>query len=82
MLQLEAGLQMQSPPAFEAARRDLKLRAMKAALEGRKAAAAMPLSPGQLLAAALERGSLDEQQRERLHKVIAAVRDRGPASVG
>ncbi len=82
LLQLEAGLQLQSPPAFEAARRDLNLRAMKAALESRKSAASTPISPGQLLAEALERASLDEQQRERLDKVIAAVRDRGPASVG
>ena len=82
LLQLEAGLQLPSPASSEAARRDLKLRAMKAALEGRKAAASTPLSPGQLLAATLERASLDDQQRERLGKVIAAVRDRGPASIG
>lgn len=80
LLQLEVVFQLDSPPAFETARRDLKLRAMKAALESRQPAAQTPLAPEQLLAAALERASLADAQRERLGKVIAAVRDRGPAS--
>ena len=36
LLQLESALEIESPPAFQAARRDLKLRAMKAAIEGRQ----------------------------------------------
>ncbi len=82
LLQLEAAFQLDSPPAFEAARRDLKLRAMKAALESRKPTAPAPLAPNQLLAAALGRATLDEPQRERLGKIIAALRDRGPTSAG
>ena len=82
LLQLEAAFQLDSPPAFATARRELKLRAMKAALESRPSPASAPLAPEQLLAAALERASLDDAQRERLGKVIAAVRDRGQASAG
>jgi exonuclease SbcC len=82
LLQLEAAFQLDSPPAFQAARRELKLQAMKAALEGRQTAASAPLAPDQLLAAALGRTALDDPQRERLGKVIAAVRDRGPTSAG
>jgi hypothetical protein len=60
-----------------AARRDLKLRAMKAALEGRQRSGPVPLSADALLAAALECSRLDGPQRERLARVIAAVRERG-----
>ena len=82
LLQLEAAFQLASPAAYEAARRELKLRAMKAALESRRSAAPAPLAPDQLLAAALERTALDDTQRERLTKVIAALRNRGPGSAG
>jgi hypothetical protein len=79
LLQLEAAFGLSSPPAFEAARRQMKLQAMKAALEGRSSAAAAPLAPAQLLAATLGRTALDAQQRERLRAVIDAVRTRGPS---
>ncbi|HMC14048.1 MAG TPA: DUF349 domain-containing protein [Albitalea sp.] len=79
LLQLEAAFALSSPPAFEAARRQMKLQAMKAALEGRASAAAAPAAPAQLLAAALGRTALDTQQRERLRAVIDAVRARGPS---
>jgi len=83
LLQLELALQLDSPPAFEGARRALKLQAMKAALEGRpSAAAATPLTPDQWLAAALGRTALDESQRQRLRQVIAALRERGPLKAG
>ena len=82
LLQLEAAFQLDSPPAFEAARRELKLQAMKAALERRQSTASAPLTPDNLLAAVLGRTALDDQQRERLGKVIAAVRDRGPTGAG
>ena len=78
LVQLEAAFQLDSPPAFEAARRELKLRALKAALEGRRSTASAPLAPDQLMAAVLGCAALDDQQRERLGKVIAALRDRGP----
>jgi exonuclease SbcC len=73
---------MESPPALAAARRELKLRAMKAALEGRQRSAPAPLASDALLAAALERTGLDDPQRERLARVIAALRERGPTSAG
>jgi hypothetical protein len=79
LLQLEAALQLDSPSEFQAARRELKLRAMKAALEGRQSVASTALAPDQLLAAALGRTALDDVQRERLARVIAAVRERADA---
>jgi hypothetical protein len=78
LLRLEAALELPSPPAFEAARRDMKLQAMKAALERRTAAAASPPSPARLLAEALARAGLDDGQRERLRRALASVRRRGP----
>ena len=77
LLQLEAAFQVDSPAALATARRDLKLQAMKAALEGRQRSAPAPLSPDALLAAALECSGLDGPQRERLARVIAAARERG-----
>jgi exonuclease SbcC len=77
LLQLELAFQLASPAAFEAARRALKLHAMKAALEGR-GAKAVPLGPDELMAAALGRPALDEAQRERLVRVVAELRRRGP----
>ncbi|MGZ5798896.1 MAG: hypothetical protein ACXWJG_18445, partial [Caldimonas sp.] len=82
LLQLEAAFQLESPPDFAAARRELKLRALKAALEGRQPAGPAPLAPDELLAAALGRAALDAVQRERLRRVIAALRDRGPTGAG
>jgi exonuclease SbcC len=82
LLQLEAAFQLDSPPAFEAARRELKLRALKAALEGRQSTASAPLAPDKLMAAVLGRTALDDRQHERLGKVIAALRDRGPTGAG
>ena len=82
LLQLEAAFQLDSPPAFQEARRALKLQAMKLALEGRASAMAAPLAPDQWLAAALGRAAFDAAQRERLGQVIAALRRRGPSSAG
>jgi len=82
LLQLEAAFQLASPPALETARRELKFRALKAALEGRPSAAPAPLAPESLLAAALGCKALDGPQRDRLERVIAAVRQRGPAGAG
>ena len=82
LLQLEAAFQLDSPPAFEAARRELKLRALKAALESRQSTASAPLAPDKLMAGVLGRTALDDRQRERLGKVIAALRDRGPTGAG
>lgn len=79
LLQLEAAYQLDSPPAFEAARRALKLQAMKAALESRPSAALAARTPDQWLAAALGRFGLDAAQRARLGAILKALRERGPA---
>ncbi|MCC6853296.1 MAG: DUF349 domain-containing protein [Rubrivivax sp.] len=76
LLQLEAAWGLASPSAFEAARRALKLQAMKAALETRRPAAAPP-APVQMLAELLRRPGLDGTQRARLDAVLAGLRRRG-----
>ena len=80
LLQLEAAWNMTSPPVFAAARRDLQLQAMKAALETRRASAAgaAATTPDQWLAEALRRQPQAAAQRERLGAVLAALRQRGP----
>lgn len=77
LLQLEAAWNLESPPAFEDARRALKLQAMKAALESRRPAKAEPATPEQALAELLRRGALAPAQRERLGAVLAALQRRG-----
>lgn len=77
LLQLEAAFDLASPPAFQEARRTMKLQAMKAALEGRQAAAATPVPDDSLLTLVLSRTGLDEKQRERLSAVIGALFSRG-----
>ena len=75
LLDLEVALGIDSPAEFSAARQRLKLLALKAAMEGRQPAAA-------LSAAEIERRLLDaaatprpdEISRERLVKIIAAMR--------
>ncbi len=78
LLQAEASWGLESPPALEAARRQLKLLAMKAAMEGRKPATATPLTPDQVLVTLVGRAGLDALQRQRLGAVLAALRRRGP----
>jgi hypothetical protein len=81
LLRLEAALTLASPPAFEAARRTLKLQALKSALEGGPSSAAAPPGPGVLLAELLGRCGLDDGQRERQGAILAALRQRGPGDV-
>lgn len=78
LLQLESALAIASPPAWQAARRDLKLRAMKAALEGRPVAGAVvPASIEDLMAAAIGHSSPQAGQSERLDAIIVVLRTRG-----
>ncbi len=77
LLKLEDDLQIDSPPACQQARRDLKLHALKAALESRSAAHA-PLEPDAMLCALLARAELDTLQRERLGAILGALRRHGP----
>ena len=74
LLKLEAALNLASPADVQAARRDMKLRAMKAALEGRSANQAPPPSVEVLTQAALRHAHPSAPQRERLHAIIAALR--------
>jgi len=76
LLQLEAAWGLDTPPAFEAARRALKLQGLKAALETRRPASA-PATPEQALAELLRRATLDAVQRERLGAALSALRRRG-----
>ncbi len=83
LLQLEAAWNLPSPPAQAAARRELQLQAMKAALETRRtpAAAATATTPEQWLAEALRRPlGADAAHQQRLGAVLAALRQRGPAA--
>lgn len=78
LLHLEASLGIDSPPPFQAARRALKLQAMKSALEARSAGAPQPHTADDLLVAALGRDALDAANRERLRAAIAALGDARP----
>ncbi len=86
LLQLEAAWNLPSPPERAAARRDLQLQAMKAALETRRASAAgagaAATTPEGWLAEALRRPPQDKEQRERLQAVLTALREQGPAGTG
>ncbi len=73
LLQLESALDIASPTAFQAARRDLKLRAMKMAMEGKASADAAP-SIDKLTADALGFSHLDAASRDRLNAILVALR--------
>lgn len=81
LLRIEAAWGLPSPPAFEAARRTLKLQAMKAALETRRSAGP-ETPPRRLLAELLRRARPEPAQRERIDSVLAALRRRGSFDAG
>ena len=78
LLQLEVALDMPAAPQWQAARRDLKLRAMKDALEGRRSPNPAPDQQANRLQDALRQSCGTVAQRERLHALVAALR-RAPA---
>lgn len=78
LLQLEAALDVPSPPEHQASRRDLKLRALKAALEGGQARASAALGVDQMTAEVIGFARLQAPQRERLHSLIAGLRAVNP----
>lgn len=78
LLQIETAWDLPTPPAFESARRERKLLAMKESLEGRRSVAPEALAPVAALALLLGRNGLDAGQRDRLAAVLAAWRLRGP----
>ena len=81
LLQLEAAFDLPAAPALQAARRDLKLRALKDALEGRGVPAVDPAAQrAQWLAAAVRQSVPTAAPGERLRAVIAALR-KSPAGL-
>ncbi len=78
LLQIEMAWDLPTPPAFEAARRERKLLALKTALEGRRVASPEALAPDQALALLLRCSRLEPGPRERVDRVLAAWRQRGP----
>jgi hypothetical protein len=78
LLQLEIVWELPTPPAFETARRERKLLAMKQSLEGRRSTSPQFLAPGVALARLIGRAGLDGTQADRLAAVLAAFRRQGP----
>jgi exonuclease SbcC len=75
LLNLEAALSLDSPPEFEAARRQLKMNALKFAMENRRPdAGASPADIERWLLEAAATPRSDELSRARLEKIIAAAR--------
>ena len=81
LLKIEAALDMPATPEWQAARRQLRLRAMKDALEGRSPPAQGQAAHADLLAAVLRQGSTSAEQRARLQAVVAALRQALPGAL-
>ncbi len=81
LLKLEVALNIPAPPEWQAARRDLKLREMKAALERGASTPQGPASPFQGFAAALCQSGATAAQRERLAALIQALRNTAPGTL-
>ncbi len=81
LLQLETALDMPATLERLAARRDLKLRAMKDALEGRGAPNLDPARRAEWLAAVLRQSGLQAVQRERLAELVATLRLSTPGTL-
>ncbi|HEX6268251.1 MAG TPA: DUF349 domain-containing protein [Burkholderiales bacterium] len=78
LLNLEVACSLDSPPEFAAARRQLKMNALKFAMENRRAGAATPADIERWLLEAAATPRPDELSRARLEKIIAAVQARRP----
>ncbi len=76
LLNLEVGCGINSPEEFQAARQYLKIRALKEAMEGRKTTVTTPADIERWMLEAATWRRPDEASRERLAKIIAAVRRR------
>ena len=77
LLQVELAWNLESPQGLEAARLALKVQAMKQTLESRRAAGGAKSTADECFVDLLGRTGLDALQRERLGKVVAAMRQRG-----
>ena len=76
LLQLESALEIESMPAFHAARRELKLRAMKAAIEGRQSASVTNADIERWLAEVIAQPNADAITNERIAIIITALRNK------
>lgn len=81
LLQLEMALDMPSPEAHQGERRELKLRAMKMALESRQTATADLLDVDAAVARLLPIAALDTSQRARFDAVLDVLRRRPAGSL-
>jgi DNA repair protein SbcC/Rad50 len=82
LLQLETALDVPTTPERQAARRELKLRALKQALEGRGEATTLePARRAEGLFALLRQRGLDATQRERLDGLVTALRTATPGTL-
>lgn len=76
LLKLEVACGIDTPSEFLAARQQLKMRALKDALESRRSGASAPVDIERSLLEAAAAPRPDEVSRGRLEKIIAAVRAR------
>ena len=85
LLQIEAVLDLPSAPEWQAARHQLKLLALKSALEARPSAGRTTRNakgPLHDLATALRHSPTSPAQRVRLHSLLVALRQSSPAALG
>ena len=76
LLNLEVACSIESPEDFHAARQRLKILALKNAMEGRQTTATTPADIERWLLAAAAHPCPDDVSRERLLKIVTAVRNR------
>lgn len=81
LLQLEALLDLPSTPERQAERRQLKLRALKDAMEGRSQPAQSPAQHSAWWLAMLRQGGLTPAQRQRLLALAVALRQAPPGTL-
>jgi len=82
LLRLETALELPTAPEWQAAKHNLKLRALKEAMEGRGAPKHGPTQQAEWLLATLRQAGLDTAQRGRLHVLVAALREAAPGALG
>ena len=76
LLNLEVACSLESPPEFQAARQQLKIRALKTAMEGRRPTVTTPADIERWLIDAAAQPRPDTVSRERLAKILAVVKRR------
>ncbi len=80
LLQLETALDLPTAPEWQAARRALKLRALKDSMEGR-AAAQGPARLAAWFKSSLKQAGMTPAQRERMQAVLSALKQAPPGSL-